>query len=356
MSRSDFGEVQYESTIRKSTGATGTISYCAPEVLRRIAPDGPYGNFTFKSDIFSLGMILYFLCFATLPYRFANVLHEEREDVESLRAEITQWEGFFDDERKLRPELPEKLYAFLKRLLSIEPEDRPTADEVNNGIRTGAGLDNRTDLPSRRNSMTPEELTPGRRIVQLDSPAPGSSTRKAAQTSALARPLSARRRPVSRDPPPIDTSNHYADDQPTARPSQRESSRKREIVLHPQVASPRDENAPEFPPRSPLLLLPPEPPAKKASGFYSMLRSSSATYTLRALVLSAKLVSLLQPCASRGINPIVVYPMMLLAIFEFAIARYALIGGLLAMVAHLIVLGTALKFNTLCARPIWDEG
>lgn len=32
---SDFGEVQMESEKRNSTGATGTISYCAPEVLRR---------------------------------------------------------------------------------------------------------------------------------------------------------------------------------------------------------------------------------------------------------------------------------------------------------------------------------
>ncbi|KAF3903962.1 Endoribonuclease [Orbilia brochopaga] len=32
---SDFGEVQREDATRKSTGATGTISYCAPEVLRR---------------------------------------------------------------------------------------------------------------------------------------------------------------------------------------------------------------------------------------------------------------------------------------------------------------------------------
>jgi serine/threonine protein kinase len=342
--------------MRKSTGATGTISYCAPEVLRRIAPDGPYGNFTFKSDIFSLGMILYFLCFATLPYRFANVLHEEREDVESLRAEITQWEGFFDDERKLRPELPEKLYAFLRRLLSVQPEDRPTADEVNNGIRTGAGLDDRLDFPSRRNSMSPEELTPGRRIVRLDTPTPGSNNRKAAQTSALVRPLSARRRPVSRDPPPLDTSNHYADDQSTPRSSPRGNGRKREIVLHPQVSSPRDEQALEFPPHSPLLLLPPESPTRRAFDFYSMLYPPSATYVLRTLVLSVKLVSLLQPCASRGINPIVTYPMMLLAIIEFAVTRYALIGGLLAMLAHMIVLVTALKFNTLCTTQVWDEG
>ena len=352
---SDFGEVQYESTMRKSTGATGTISYCAPEVLRRVAPDGPYGNFTFKSDIFSLGMILYFLCFATLPYRFANVLHEEREDMESLRAEITQWDGF-DDERKLRPELPEKLYAFLKRLLSVQPEERPTADEVNNGMRTGAGLDDRHDFISRRNSMTPEELTPGRRIVRLDSPAPGGSMKKAAQSSALARPLSARRRPLSREPPAIDTSYHESDNQPARRSSQGEAGRKREIVLHPQVSSPRDEPVPEFPPRSPLLLLPPDTHAKPSTVLRKTLISTSTTYALRTVVLSAKILSLLQPCASRGINPVVVYPMMLLAIVDFAITKYALIGGLLALIAHLIVLGTALKLNTLCAVPNWDDG
>ena len=98
---SDFGEVQYESATRQSTGATGTISYCAPEVLQRLSPDGPFGNFTFKSDIFSLGMILHFLCFAHLPYRSADVVHEEREDVNELRLEITAWQGF-DDQRKIR--------------------------------------------------------------------------------------------------------------------------------------------------------------------------------------------------------------------------------------------------------------
>ena len=94
---------------------------------------------------------------------------------------------------------------------------------------------------------------------------------------------------------------------------------------------------------------------RRAFGFYGILRSPSATYTLRALVLSIKLVSLLQPCASRGINPIVTYPMMLLAIIDFAVTRYALISGLLAMLAHMIVLVTALEYNTLCATPVWDE-
>ena len=32
---SDFGEAQIENAMRSNTGATGTISYCAPEVLKR---------------------------------------------------------------------------------------------------------------------------------------------------------------------------------------------------------------------------------------------------------------------------------------------------------------------------------
>lgn len=361
---SDFGEVQYESTMRKSTGATGTISYCAPEVLTRIKPDGPYGNFTFKSDIFSLGMILYFLCFATLPYHFANVLHEEREDVESLRAEIAAWEGFFDDERKLRPELPEKLYAFLQRLLSVRPDDRPSAEEVNHGIRTGVGLEERSEHMGRRNSMAPEELTPGHRIVRVDSPAPGVSpppdnNRKSATTSALTRSLTARqrRRQSSREPPSIDTSHLGSNDQQSPQRPRSNRSREQDIILHnPTISSPRDEpNSPDFPSRAPLLLLPPEISPNRFAKIREILRLPNTAYSLRAAILFAKIVTFLQPCASKGINPIVVYPMLLLAIIEFTLPSFIVLRSSLAMLAHLIILGTAYKFNTLCAAPKWTN-
>lgn len=94
---SDFGEVQAESSVRKSTGATGTISYCAPEVLRQDAVTGLYGNFTTKSDIWSLGMILYFMCFGALPYTSSEGIQEEYEDVDLLREEISTWSGFKDE-------------------------------------------------------------------------------------------------------------------------------------------------------------------------------------------------------------------------------------------------------------------
>ncbi len=167
---SDFGEVQQENMVRKSTGSTGTISYCAPEVLRKDA-SGRYGNFTTKSDIFSLGMILYFMCFGRLPYLNANTVHEELEDIDQLRAEITDWKGF-QDERRERPDLPSKLYQLLKKLLSVNPAERPSANEVLSAMKNESSLDGVTR--AARSSSPPLGLG-GRRIQNLDSPMPPST-------------------------------------------------------------------------------------------------------------------------------------------------------------------------------------
>jgi len=166
---SDFGEVQPENMVRKSTGSTGTISYCAPEVLKKDVT-GRFGNFTTKSDIFSLGMILYFMCFGRLPYRSANVVHEELEDIDQLRAEITDWKGF-QDERRERPDLPSKLYQLLKKLLSANPGERPSASEVLSAMKSESSLDGVT----RARSSSPASMLGGRRIQNLDSPIPPST-------------------------------------------------------------------------------------------------------------------------------------------------------------------------------------
>jgi serine/threonine protein kinase len=130
------------------------------------ATSGRYANFTTKSDVFSLGMILYFMCFGRLPYQSANALQEELEDVDELRAEITHWQGF-QDERRERPDLPSKLYQLLKRLLALNPVERPSANEVLKAMR-GESM-------SFENG-TSQEPTPslgiGTRIQNLDSPAP----------------------------------------------------------------------------------------------------------------------------------------------------------------------------------------
>ncbi|EDN99786.1 hypothetical protein SS1G_02644 [Sclerotinia sclerotiorum 1980 UF-70] len=164
---SDFGEVQAENVVRKSTGSTGTISYCAPEVLKQ-DQFGRYGNFTTKSDIFSLGMILYFMCFRRLPYKSADSFEEDFEDMDLLRAEISTWSGF-QDERRERPELPNQLYIFLKRLLAVNPNDRPSANEILEAIRTERGLQN----PTRVRHGSASGICG--RIQAIDSPMPPST-------------------------------------------------------------------------------------------------------------------------------------------------------------------------------------
>ena len=62
-------------------------------MLRRDSSDGAFGDFTTKSDIFSLGMIVYFMCFGRLPYSSIDDINEENEDLDELRAEITKWSG-----------------------------------------------------------------------------------------------------------------------------------------------------------------------------------------------------------------------------------------------------------------------
>ncbi|KAI1355504.1 kinase-like domain-containing protein [Xylaria sp. FL0043] len=166
---SDFGEVQPRNAVRNSTGTTGTISYCAPEVLKMDAR-GQFGNFTVKSDVFSLGMILYFLCFGRLPYRNANVVQEELEDIDELRAEIAGWKGFLD-ERRERPDLPSKLYQLLKKMLALDPDERPSATEVL-GILNHES--NQGGLRGARPTSPPVGI-PGRRIQNLDSPMPPST-------------------------------------------------------------------------------------------------------------------------------------------------------------------------------------
>ncbi|KAK0671511.1 kinase-like domain-containing protein [Cercophora samala] len=169
---SDFGEVQPENAVRKSTGSTGTISYCAPEVLKKDLT-GRYGNFTTKSDIFSLGMILYFMCFGRLPYHFANAVNEELEDIDQLRAEITDWKGFHD-ERRERPDLPHKLYQLLQKLLAVNPLERPTANEVLGAMKGELPLDGVNGMRGARNSEPSLGLA-GHRIQNLDSPMPPGS-------------------------------------------------------------------------------------------------------------------------------------------------------------------------------------
>ncbi|KAH8598081.1 kinase-like domain-containing protein [Bisporella sp. PMI_857] len=328
---SDFGEVQPENVVRKSTGATGTISYCAPEVLKQ-DQFGRYGNFTAKSDIFSLGMILYFMCFGRLPYKSANSEHEELEDIDMLREEISGWAGF-KDERRERPELPGPLYNFLKRLLAINPADRPSANDILQALRTEKGL----DVPSRARNGSSSGLT-GRIIQSVDSPArPGSPQKepKRVRSAAYIEDASTLESPTS--PPSssqlIIEANH----------TRRVNSTK----IAPAITTP--------------LLMPPPTTAwssiKHRISIYhhqvsSWIASNRQVLQLvgRFVVFLAKLLSITKPCLPFTTRESIWYPLISLAALELALGpkvNWGLVGTLSGV--HVVVVGWAFWWGGLCA-------
>ncbi|OJD36608.1 protein kinase [Diplodia corticola] len=334
---SDFGEVQMVNVARKSTGATGTISYCAPEVLRRDAR-GEFGNFTTKSDIFSLGMIVYFMCFGRLPYQNADDLHEENEDLEQLRAEIASWQGF-DDVRKARSDLPDKLYSFLKRLLSLDPAERPTTEQILLGIGAGSGLE---DL----NGFGPPFDDIGPRISSADSPSPSPSKlqrRHSTQTGLMRAPSKLRQQanaedhrppspPTSRKPPPPPSSPSAATGSRTPTPPDSAGLilRKRQLDNyspppphhhhHHRRHSSASPTSP--PPTTPRLMLP--PPSSPFSSLllaprlHALLASPAAASSIKLALFLAKTLSLFRPCSPFAANPFVAFPLLCLAALDFA--------------------------------------
>ncbi|KAI5458223.1 kinase-like domain-containing protein [Mariannaea sp. PMI_226] len=351
---SDFGEVQPKNAMRNSTGATGTISYCAPEVLRFNTATNTYENFTTKSDIFSLGMILYFMCFGRLPYRSANALQEELEDVDELRAEIIDWQGF-QDERRLRPDLPPKLYTLLKRLLSLNPSERPSANEVLKAMR---GESPPSEASARdEHSPVPSIGLNGNRIQNLDSPAIPSSPIPAPrqrQSPGVPDKLQAieqwPRSPRRESSPNIGGSGSRQEQNPPGAMRHR-ASQSHSMVLSRSQDGFRNSTGPgdsspngprgtrtrsgSFSP--PLLMAPPSPPpnilVNHLSAIYDRVmayigpRVIVLSYALRLAFFVGKVYSLSQPCLPYIANPQVGIPLIAVAALDLGLPQLASSDG-----------------------------
>ncbi|KAI9831145.1 MAG: hypothetical protein M1819_005233 [Sarea resinae] len=338
---SDFGEVQVENMARKSTGATGTISYCAPEVLRRDRPGGVFGNFTTKSDIFSLGMILYFMCFGRLPYSNSDDINEEEEDLEQLREEITAWSGF-DDNRRVRTDLPEKLYRFLRRLLSVDPNQRPSADDILQGIKTGTGMEDTSGYAHGPSSRIFEDIRSDARITRLDSPSPSTPNERnpdtqATASSAFTRPgpskLRLRSFPKEDDKENLPTREVDADGGASPNGSS--------LVLRPRPAK---FPSPTMTPPTPRLMGPPTNP----SIWRTPMANSVVAEATRGVLFFLKVVSVTRPCSPQATSPWVTYPLLLLALFDLGVVDFGHSGTILLLVVHMTVLFLASRWDVLC--------
>lgn len=354
---SDFGEVQAENVVRKSTGSTGTISYCAPEVLKQDR-FGQYGNFTTKSDIFSLGMILYFMCFGRLPYKSAGAIQEEFEDVDALRSEISAWSGFAD-ERRERPELPNQLYEFLKRLLALNPSERPSANDILTAIRTEKAL----ETPARTRNGSNAGLA-GRIIKTLDSPLPpGTPINGMISPLDFKIPFLWRTEPKKRV-----RSSAYIEDasEPTSPMPVGGSQLVLESRSRSRSRSPRRSESPRPKPRTPLLMPPPSTTFSKVKHQVSLYRHYLHSWMrtnqqflqllLRITIFLIKLMSITRPCTPLQTRDVVLWPLMFVATLELAVSTQLGWLTLASLSLHFLVLGTTMRFGGgLCIRERkWD--
>lgn len=338
---SDFGEVQAAGAKRVSSGATGTISYCAPEVLQRNA-DGSFGDFTTKSDIFSLGMIVYFMCFGRLPYANADDINEENEDLDELKAEIKKWSGLAE-ESWMRLDLPERLYKYLKKLLSVDPNDRPSTDEILASIKGGAALGEAVWAADEHMA----------RVSSVDSPAPKATSRP--------------RKPPYLPSPVRQYSNENSRNSRNARsqsPS-RGHDRGQSRALSPLTGSLAVQAKKiEFPTakvaspeQSPRLILPP-PETTRAS---VVLRPQNPPFNamIRASFFLVKVLSISIPCTPYAANQWLVYPLLGLAALDLGLVALSAWQSLFVLGFHILVVLAAKHFDGLCAngKPgvIWAD-
>jgi len=351
---SDFGEVQAANVVRKSTGATGTISYCAPEVLRHVTPTGPLGNFTTKSDIFSLGMIVYFMCFSRLPYREADGIDEDNEDLDKLRAEISRWAGF-DGERQVRSDLPEKLYSSLKHLLALDPNERPATDEILLALKSSSVLDEFSGFagPSGLNDMGP-------RISRADTPSPGpGQTHRKRSSVNYTRP--------GRSSLSATVTGHSS---PSPSPSRSSHSPPLEasVILRHRTIEKTDGPRSPSPERSPRLMLPPPPRAAAHTSLYYLLHNPTFISITKISLFVAKIFSLFSPCQPFAADPWAAYPILCFASLDFLFVGFGVtvwgkhlgfggLGGSLVLLGmHIAVVGLLVRLDRLClTRAVtWD--
>jgi len=118
----DFGlakPIDSDAELTKSGAVVGTPAYMSPEQARGVKVDH-------RTDLFSLGAVLYRLCTGQNPFSGPTVL--------------AVLMALGSDEptpvRELNPNVPESLAAFIHQLLAKKPEDRPqTATEVARRLR-----------------------------------------------------------------------------------------------------------------------------------------------------------------------------------------------------------------------------
>lgn len=122
---SDFGTCILNPQGQIRTGCTGTIEWQAPELF--YDEQGHLSKANEKCDIWSLGLILYYISFGHLPWKNSDRL--SIHDFNKLSDEIR----LFDVTKHVFPQgRSQKLVSMMIALLQRNPVARPSAREILN--------------------------------------------------------------------------------------------------------------------------------------------------------------------------------------------------------------------------------
>jgi hypothetical protein len=244
----------------------------------------------------------------------------------------------------------------LRRLLSLDPAERPGTEEILQVFKSPSKFD---DITGYAAPSGLEDL--GSRISRADtpSPAPTMHSRKNSRATFV-RPgsstLAASFEPA-RDPSP--SKQRPTSSSSSGRSMPRESS----VMLRPRAVKPDVLPASLSRPTSPRLMLPPPPPhLTLAARTLHALSHPPVLALVKILLFVAKVVSVSSPCFPLAPSPRVAWPLLCLALLDFwsgvvdeehGEGYWGTVG---LAVVHMVVVGAMAKWGGgLCASPSWSE-
>ena len=155
----DLGESQLAGESRVGTGCTGTLEFTAPEIVITNPANNSvakkYNEYTFAADMYSLGMICYFIVFGELPFDPEMDIPDMRKTVKKFKVHKGQM-ICLHEEKNLKP-IDDRIFELIESLLATDLTRRPHAkqvEEILNHILLEAD-DERLFPLGRRTSITP---------------------------------------------------------------------------------------------------------------------------------------------------------------------------------------------------------